>query len=436
MNNSSHHSTHSHLKIQEPCRTQVEMNFFSLEDRIPHDHKVRAVWDFVQQMDIRVLYEMVQSCEGEPGRKATSPRVLFALWLYGITEGTISARKIARECKENDAYRWIVGGVGVNRNNLSSFRTEHPSSFQNLLSESLAVMVRSGLLQEEDFSQDGTRIKAAAGFNTFRSGTSIDNVVAAICKLIKEIEEAEKKAKKGEEKAELKQQKGHAERRLARAKQAAEELKKHKATLEENARKNHELNRLPRRLERARASFVDPEARKMKMGDGAYRLAYNLQFATGVKSRAIYGVDVVNTLDPGMIAPMIAEVSHRLKSLGIKDPEHWLGDAAYGYKDDLNAVYELYPDIKVIAPPSQELEVAQRIKKTDSEAVKRWRKSIGTEEFKDIYRQRCSTAEFSNMLTKAKGAGQVLVRGIQKVTSMCLLHAIAFNMARFWNLSN
>ena len=434
MNNLGHSPTHSHLKIRGPCRSQIEMNFLSLDDRIPHNHKARAVWDFVEEMDISVLYETIQSFEGSSGRKATSPKVFFALWLYAITEGTVSARKIARECLENDAYRWIAGGIGVNRNNLASFRATHPSSFQRLLTESLAVMVKGGVLGEEDFSQDGTRIKAAAGFATFRSEGTINEVQASISKLIKEITKAERKAEKGGERAVLARQKAHAQRRLEKARQAANELKKHKETLTENAKKNHEGSRLAKRLDRAKASLVDPEARKMKMGDGGFRIAYNLQFATGVKSRAIYGVSVVNSYDQGTMTPMISQVMHRLSYLNFKAPEHWLADAAYSYKNELNAAYALYPDLKIVAAPSQELEVAKKIKRTDSEAVKRWRRSIGTEKFKEIYAQRCSTAEFSNMQTKAKRLGELLIRGIPKVTSMCLLHAIAFNMMRYWDL--
>jgi transposase len=436
MNNSSHQSHRPHLKIANPCRTQVEMNFFCLDDRISHDHKARAVWDFVQELDTSILYEMVESTKGAPGRMATSPQVFLALWLYAITEGTVSARRIERECQENDAYRWIAGGVGVNRNNLSNFRNKHFTTFHVLLTESLAVMVKNGVLQEEDFSQDGTRIKAAAGFNTFRSETSIEEVKTAICTLIKEIEKEEKKTTSREKGVNLKRQKKYATRRLERAQQAVQELEKHKASLINNGQKNRESPKvLEKRLDKVRASLVDPEVRKMKMGDGGFRLAFNLQFATGVDSRAIYGVDVVNTLDPGTMPPMIAQVAYRLNQLGISMPSHWIGDAAYSGKDDLNTVYELYPDINVIAAPQQKLEIAQQEKKMDSEAVKRWRKSIGTDEFKKTYKQRCSTAEFSNMQTKIQGVGQILVRGLQKVKSMCLLHAIAFNMGRFWDLS-
>jgi hypothetical protein len=43
-----------------------------------------------------------------------------------------------------------------------------------------------------------------------------------------------------------------------------------------------------------RASTTDTQARIMKMADGGFRPAYNVQFATDTKSTAIAGVSVDN----------------------------------------------------------------------------------------------------------------------------------------------
>src|SRR5206468_8022903 len=44
----------------------------------------------------------------------------------------------------------------------------------------------------------------------------------------------------------------------------------------------------------ARASTTDPEARRMKMGDGGFRPAYNVQFAADTESRFVVGVGLTN----------------------------------------------------------------------------------------------------------------------------------------------
>ena len=49
-----------------------------------------------------------------------------------------------------------------------------------------------------------------------------------------------------------------------------------------------------KKISPARASVSDPESRMMKMPDGGFRPAYNLQFASDPVSRAIVGVQATN----------------------------------------------------------------------------------------------------------------------------------------------
>lgn len=61
-------------------------------------------------------------------------------------------------------------------------------------------------------------------------------------------------------------------------------------------------------------------------------------------------------------------------------------------------------------------------------------KMIESEEIKDFYKKRCSTAEFSNMQIKNQALTKFLLRGLEKVKGMSLLHAIAQNISRYRNL--
>ena len=59
----------------------------------------------------------------------------------------------------------------------------------------------------------------------------------------------------------------------------------------------------------ARASTTDPESRRMKMGDGGTRPAYNVEFSTDLNSLVIVGADVVNAgSDAGQMEPMVQHV--------------------------------------------------------------------------------------------------------------------------------
>jgi hypothetical protein len=83
--------------------------------------------------------------------------------------------------------------------------------------------------------------------------------------------------------------------------QAVKERQKRKAGKERAAK-----------VTEARVSTTDPEARVMKMPDGGFRPAYNVQLATDVSSGIVMGVSVINDgTDQGEALPMVEQVVRR-----------------------------------------------------------------------------------------------------------------------------
>jgi transposase len=430
MNN--HPSAKANLKIHYPCRDQYEMRYDCLDDRLPANHKARKIWDFVQCMDTNPCYMEIKTSIGCVGRMATDPNVLFALWLYGYSEGVTSGREIVRLVEEHDAYRWIAGGVGVNRSNINDFRSVNLLKFQELLTNSITVLVRAGLLKEEDFGQDGTRVKSAAGFSSYRKEEKLDQLFEQASKYVKEVE--------GLNSQKISKIALSAKKRAAREREellieAKKELEKHQDNLQINAKKSRRKQPSEKKISDVRASYADPSARKMKMGDGGFRLAHNIQFVTGVDSMVIYGVGVSNTLDPGTMGSMINQVKTRLRKLGLPMLKNIIADSAYSGKNDLEEIARRFPEVTVYAPPKAAVGDPKKHKRGDSPAVKTWRDRIDTEEHREKYSQRSRACEFPNMITKNKGMVKFLVRGTSKVLMASILHAIVYNISRFWDLS-
>ena len=74
-------------------------------------------------------------------------------------------------------------------------------------------------------------------------------------------------------------------------------------------------------------------------------------------------------------------------------------------------------------------------KRPDSAEVGEWRKRMGTEKAKQIYKERAATAECVNAQARNRGLGQFLVRGLGKRLSASRSgFAIAHNMARSFAL--
>lgn len=58
---------------------QVQWRDAALDQLIPKDHRVRAVWAHVDALDLKPLYQKIRAVEGPPGRDAVDPRIFLAL---------------------------------------------------------------------------------------------------------------------------------------------------------------------------------------------------------------------------------------------------------------------------------------------------------------------------------------------------------------------
>lgn len=111
------------VRLREPNRKQLLMRTEDLDSLIGPAHVARAIWRVLERMDLTRLYQAIKAREGSAGRDATDPKMLLALWLYGLSEGINSAPELERLSQAHAAYRWICGGVSVNYHTLSDYRS-------------------------------------------------------------------------------------------------------------------------------------------------------------------------------------------------------------------------------------------------------------------------------------------------------------------------
>ena len=155
-------------RLRVPERAQVGMQVAALDDLVSEDHPVRAVWAFVEGLDLSALHDAIKAREGQPGHPPASPDLMVALWLWATVDGVGSARQLDRLCREHLAYRWLCGGVSMNYHSLSTFRIAHIAVLERLLAQGVASMVQAGLVSLDTLAQDGLRVRASAGTSSFR----------------------------------------------------------------------------------------------------------------------------------------------------------------------------------------------------------------------------------------------------------------------------
>jgi transposase len=155
-------------RVVQADRSQLELRAFDLDSIIPQDHRARLLWRAVETLELSAFYGGIKSREGTAGRPPGDPQVFVALWLYATMDGVGSARELERLCKEHRAYRWLCGGVAANHHTLSDFRVEHGPALDELLTQTLAVLMERQLVEVKRVAQDGLRVRASAGSGSFR----------------------------------------------------------------------------------------------------------------------------------------------------------------------------------------------------------------------------------------------------------------------------
>jgi len=407
-------------------RAQVGMHFCSIDELVADDHQVRVIWDAVSQMDLAAFTQPIAAREFTPGRSANDVAVMVALWLWAAVNNVARGRELERRCERDLTFKWICGGLGMNYHTLNDFRVEHGVALDALFTATLGRLLHAGLVKVERISQDGLRVRASAGAGSFRSRPRLEQfLVQAQAHLaeLKKRAEAPAENDDADQQDEARQQ-ALAEDRLKRVTEALAEV----AKVEQSKAKQHGA-----KAERAaRASTTDPEARNMKMPNGGFNPAYNLQLASDPLSRAIVGVIVSNSgADATLSEEMRQQVEQRT---GQKVSEHLI-DGGYVSHEAIDRAAEQQVTVYMpVPPPNKNAKEQDRYapRESDSEAAAAWRERMNTEAAKAIYKDRAATSETINAdLRTFRGMSPLSVRGIAKATCVALWSALAYNVMHF-----
>jgi transposase len=418
-------------RLLQPNRSQVELRASDLESLLPADHRARLVWGYVVHQDLSQLILDIKARGSNAGRAAIDPHILFALWLYATLQGVGSGRELARLSQEHDAYRWICGGVSVNYHALNDFRAGNEALMDNLLTDNVAALAAAGAISLTRVAQDGMRVRADAAAASFRRQASLEQHLQEARELVQTLKAQVLDPGLANRRAQAAQLRA-AQEREARIQAALKQLPEVAAVKNRNGSKTE-----------ARSSSTDADARVMKMGDGGFRPAFNVQFATTCEDQVIVGMDVVNAgSDMAQLSPMVEQVEQRLG----QSPDEWLVDGGFPAHAQIDAVadktdvYAPVPEHKARQdakedehqdePKDPAAQDKHQPKAGDSEAVAQWRVRMSAEQAKEIYKQRAATAECVNAQARNRGLLRMPVRGLTKVRSVVGLFVLAHNLMR------
>jgi hypothetical protein len=284
-------------------------------------------------------------------------------------------------------------------------------------------------------SQDGVRVRVSAGASSFRREERLrellDKAQQHVEELRRQVDSPEYAALSAQQRAARKRAAAEKQQRLQQAIAQLPELKQKQEEAEKRAGQGAFGQKVRQR--QPRVSTTDAEARRMKMPNGGFNPAVNVQLATDTQSRAIVGVEVTNegSDSTGLSAPMRQQVEERT---GQQVEQHLL-DGGYMRKDDIEQAHAQGVELFVPPKPAKNPENRGRElqpKRGDSEAVRAWKQRMASEAGKEIYKERAATSETVNAdLRSYRGLTQITVRGLTKAKCVALWCALAYNVMHF-----
>ncbi len=429
-------------RLWEPERDVVELQAVCLDNLIAADHPARLIWSYAARLDLRELEDRIKARKGVPGHPAITPHLLLGLWLYATSEGVGSARLLSRLCERDDVYRWFCGGVGVNHRTLSEFRVSHRELLERLLAHSVTALAAEGLIDLDALSQDGVRVRASAGASSFRRRGKLEQRIAEVKEVLAELAKQVDGDPAADEQRLRKRRAGRAAERLARleaavAKVAELEARQPKAKPPEGQppegqpqeaapADQHTVDqqtdgKLPKE---PRASMTDVDARVIKMANGGFQPAYNMQFASVAGEQIVVAIDVsTSSSDRGLARPMLEQIDATYGAL----PAHYLIDGGFTKNDDIEWAHDA--NVAMFCPPITNKHKTDPLapRPKDGPGTKAWRERMKSEAGKATYRRR-SIHECINGRFRQWNLVQLTVRGKAKALAVLAWYALVNNI--------
>lgn len=411
------------IRLEKGDRYQVEMRAASLDDLVLPDHRVRVVWSLVEMMDLSLFYKKVESIEGEAGRPAIDPKILVALWLYATLDNVGSARELARLCQEHIAYQWIAGNIRVNYHTLADFRVRYEEELDDLLVKNVTALIKEGVVTLERTSQDGMRIRASAGTQSFRQEGKLRDLLAQAEAVVKDIKKKNEDDHNQSDRQRAAQERS-ARERVEKIQKSLKEIEK----IKEKRRKSHKKKGAERE---PKSSTTDPEARYLRMTSGETRPAYNAQISMDTTSRIIVGVEMINGVDQGQMDPMLEQIHANYDQY----PKEHLVDRGFVTVNNIEAAHQ--KGIIIYAPiiePRMPVRDSSQKKRVKGPGILAWEKRMEEPIAQDKYKVRTATIEWVNALARNRGFRMLRVRGLHKTRAILLWFALAHNLMQTQNL--
>src|SRR5438045_362836 len=251
-----------------------------LDDYLSEDNPVRAIYIFVEELDLGKLGFGGVEPEAT-GRPAYHPATLLKIYVYGYLNRVQSSRRLERECQRNIELVWLTGRLMPDFKTIADFRKDNGDAIHKVCREFVVLCRRLELLSEASVAIDGSKFKAVnTRDRNFTEAKMMQRRLAqideSIARYLSQLDSADRQAE------------AVPEAKLTR-------LNEKIATLRQEIQRLNVLNTQMMQSEDKQISLTDPDARSMATsGRGSGIVGYNVQSAVDTKHNLIVAHEVTN----------------------------------------------------------------------------------------------------------------------------------------------
>jgi len=330
----------------------------SIDEWLPEKHMARFLGEIIDSMNISAIeapYE--KELRGYP---PYHPRLMLKVLIYGYCIGVRPSRKLAKECVEDVAFRYLAANQFPDFRTISDFRKRHIEAFSKLFLEVLMLCEEAGLANAGHIALDGTKVGANASKH---KAMSYGRIKAEEERLAKEIAEITTQAQATDLQEDRRLGKDNAGNELPdefkRKEARLEKILKAKAALEKRAAERQKESEKedgtkgdpPKPGDKEQYNFTDPESRIMPSSENKknFTQAYNAQAAVN-ENQIIVATSVSNQVsDCPQLPGMMVKVRENTGTL----PDDLTADAGYFSEKNVLLLWEVLR-IRALIPPDKQ----------------------------------------------------------------------------------
>lgn len=265
----------------------------NIREMIPEDHLVHGVSTLVERLDLSSIYQTYKNSEG--GRPSYHPLMLIKVIFYSYAIGVRSSRKIAARLESDVFFMYLAAMQRPDFRTISDFRKDHLEELKELFQQIVVISMSLGIAKIGHISIDGTKMRASAGRRKTKSTESLGKLEQ---KIEKEIEKMLDEAEEIDEQ----------EDRLYGDKRG-DEMPKELRNKENLIRKIEEAKKKLKKNGWKRINITDPDSRFMQDPDGGINMSYNTQVAVDEETQVIVANDVTSEVnDHHQFIPLYEQV--------------------------------------------------------------------------------------------------------------------------------